>query len=151
MFGGSGLNSKLNQKIREQEGLTYGGYSGLVQRDNVNLITAGFSATADKYELAEEIFKNEWLNVGKNGFTEYELQSAKKYLTASYNLRFASTIGIAEMLAHMQRYDLGLDFLQKRNQYVEDVTLKQLNKVAMEYFTKDILQAEIGSFKKGDN
>ena len=50
------------------------------------------------------------------------------------------------MLAYMQRYDLGLDFLQKRNQYVENVTLKQLNQVAMEYFTEELLQAEIGSF-----
>ena len=151
LFGGAGLNSKLNQKIREQEGLTYGGYSGLVLLDNANLITAGFSATSDKYEQARRIFLQEWLNIGKNGFTEYELRSAKKYLTSSYNLRFASTIGIAEMLAYMQKYDLGLDFLQKRNQYIEGVTLRQLNKVASDYFTKDMLQAEIGSFKEGEN
>lgn len=151
LFGGSGLNSKLNQKIREQEGLTYGGYSGLVLLDNANLITAGFSATPDKYAKAEKLFKQEWINVCKNGFNETDLKSAKKYLTSSYNLRFASTIGIAEMLAYMQKYDLGLDFLQKRNQYVEEVTLEQLNRVSADYFTENMLQAEIGSFNKGEN
>jgi predicted Zn-dependent peptidase len=44
-----------------------------------------------------------------------------------------------------------LDFLQKRNQYVEEVTLEQLNRVSADYFTENMLQAEIGSFNKGEN
>lgn len=151
LFGGSGLNSKLNQQIREKEGLTYGGYSALLLNDKSHLLTAGFSATPDKFTKAAEMFKKEWAKVRKNGFTQDELQSAKDYLTASYNLRFASTAGIAEMLVYMQKYDLGLDFLQKRNRYVENVDLRQLNQAAAKYFTDSILQAEIGIFEEGEN
>jgi zinc protease len=151
LFGGAGLNSRLNQRIREQEGLTYGGYSALALHDKANLVTAGFSATADKYAQADKAFKEEWLRVSAQGFTEEELQSAKNYLTASYNLRFASTSGIAEMLAAMQKYDLGLDFLQKRNEYVENVTLQQLNQAAARYFVQPMVQVEIGTFTKGED
>lgn len=150
LFGGSGLNSKLNQQIREKEGLTYGGYSVLVLRDKSDLITAGFSATKDKFIPAVKMFKNEWRKTAESGFTAEELQTAKNYLTSSYNLRFTSIAGIAEMLAYMQKYDLGLDFLQKRNGYVEAVTLEQINQVAAKYFTDKMLQAEIGIFDEGE-
>ena len=150
LFGGSGLNSRLNQQIREKEGLTYGGYSALVLNDKSDLITAGFSATKDKFVPAVEMFKAEWRKTAGKGFTAKELQTAKNYLTASYNLRFTSTAGIAEMLAYMQKYDLGLDFLQKRNGYVEKVTLDEINRAAAKYFTDKMLQAETGIFEEGE-
>lgn len=146
LFGGAGLNSRLNQRIREKEGLTYGGYSGLVINDLSDLLTAGFSATAKKFGRAETLFEKEWKKVGQRGFSSEELASAQNYLTASYNLRFASVAGIAEMLAYMQKYDLGLDFLRKRNSYVKAVTLEQLNAAAKKYFNESLLQAEIGNF-----
>ena len=148
LFGGAGLNSKLNQQIREKEGLTYGAYSALVLQDKANLIVSGFSATADKYTKAEEMFKQEWQKIRNKGFDIDELKKAKDYLIASYNLRFASTAGIAGMLVYMQRNNLGLDFLEKRNQYVESVTVEQLNEVAKKYFVEKRLQAVIGSFDK---
>lgn len=148
LFGGAGLNSKLNQQIREKEGLTYGAYSALVLQDKANLIVSGFSATADKYIKAEEMFKQEWQKIRNKGFDIDELKKAKDYLIASYNLRFASTAGIAGMLVYMQRNNLGLDFLEKRNHYVESVTVEQLNDVAKKYFVEKRLQAVIGSFDK---
>lgn len=146
LFGGAGLNSRLNQEIREKEGLTYGGYSFMTVNDKANLIWAGFSATKDKYAEAKKLFLQEWRKAGKEGFDDSELKAAKDYLTASYNLRFASTGQISDMLAYMQKYDLGIDFLQRRNRYVEDVTLQQLNDAVKKYFGGNVLQAEIGSF-----
>lgn len=151
IFGGSGLNSKLNQQIREKEGLTYGGYTALLISEKSDLLVGGFSATKDKFAKAEKMFRQEWRKIGKNGFSDDELRAAKDYLTASYNLRFASTTGIAEMLAYMQKDDLGLDFLQKRNSYIENVSLQQVNEAAKNYFNNDILQAKIGVFERGDN
>ena len=148
LFGGAGLNSRLNQRIREKEGLTYGGYSALTLNDRANLLVAGFAATPEKFARARELFLQEWQKAGETGFTEEELRAAKDYLTASYNLRFASIAGISDMLAYMQKYDLGLDFLQKRNGYVEGVTAEQLNRAAKQYFNNNLLQAGIGFFGK---
>lgn len=68
-----------------------------------------------------------------------ELEDAKDYLISSYNLRFASIDGIADMAAYMQKDDLGLDFLQKRNDYVRSVTLEDINRAIRKYFNKDML------------
>ena len=70
---------------------------------------------------------------------------------ASYNLRFASIASIADILTAMQKYNLGLDFLQKRNDYVQQVTQEQVNNAARKYFNKDkLVSVSIGSFKGRD-
>ena len=146
IFGGAGLNSRLNMEMREKEGLTYGGYSTLVLNNKANLLSVSFSTTSDNYEQAEAIFFSEWQKVRDEGFSKDELSDAKSYLISSFNLRFATTSGIAEMLAYMQLYDLEEDFLQNRNRYVQEVTLEQLNKIAEKYFTDNRLYSVIGNF-----
>ena len=146
IFGGAGLNSKLNQQIREKEGLTYGGYSSMVLMDKVNLLNVGFSTTKDNFEKAVSMFKKEWKNYAQNGFSKKDVDLAKDYLIASYNLRFASISGIADMLAMQQKMELGLDFLSKRNDYVKNVSVEDVNKAAKKYFTDKMLQAQIGTF-----
>lgn len=144
LFGGAGLNSRFNKRVREEKGLTYGGYSTLVMNDKSDIIIAGVSATKDNFEQILKLFRQEWEKIAKNGFEAKELEQAKNYLKASYNLRFASIAGIAEMLAIMQKDNLGIEFLQKRNEYVENVSLEQLNKAAKKYFSQPLLQANMG-------
>lgn len=146
IFGGAGLNSKLNQKIREKEGLTYGAYSSMILTDKVNLLTVGFSSTKDNFEKAVSMFKEEWKNYAQNGFSKEDVDFAKDYLIASYNLRFASIAGIADMLVMQQKMGLGLDFLNKRNDYVKNVSVEAVNKALKKYFTDNMLQAQIGNF-----
>lgn len=146
IFGGAGLNSKLNQKIREKEGLTYGAYSSMILTDKVNLLTVGFSSTKDNFEKAVSMFKEEWKNYAQNGFSKEDVDFAKDYLIASYNLRFASIAGIADMLVMQQKMGLGLDFLNKRNDYVKNVSVEAVNQALKKYFTDNMLQAQIGNF-----
>ncbi len=148
ILGGSGLNSRLNQKMREEENLTYGVSSWLDLNDSANILVASFAATTDKVGRAEELFDKLWREAGEKGFSEEELQKAKDYLTASHNLRFASTSGIAEMLAYMQKYDLGINFLNQRNQMVNEVTLRQLNQAAHDYFNDNFVKGKIGNINR---
>ena len=39
----------------------------------------------------------------------------------------------------MQREKLGIDFLQKRNGYIEEITLERVNRVVKKYFAPDNL------------
>ncbi len=147
ILGGSGLSSKLSQKVREEEGLTYGIYSYLVINDNAPLIVMSFSATKENYIKANKSWREVLTKFADKGINSKELQKAKDYLIGSYNLRFAAIENIAEILTAMQKYNLGLDFLQKRNEYVEKVTLKEVNQAAKKYFdVNKIVSAEIGEF-----
>lgn len=145
VLGGAGLSSRLSQAIREKEGLTYSIYSYLFPDAKSPLLKAGFSSTPDNFPRVVQMLDDEWLKFGENGITQKELDVAKNYLIASYNLRFAGTADIAEMLAYMQKENLGLDFLQKRNDYVKNVKLEDVNKVAKKFFTKNKVAANIGN------
>ncbi len=68
-------------------------------------------------------------------------------MIASYNLRFADITAISEMLVYMQKTGLGIDFLQKRNDYVAAVTAEQVNQAAARYFTPENLRMiNLGKF-----
>lgn len=134
IFGGQGLTSRLSLAAREDEALTYGIYSYLSLKDDAAFIRGGFSATPDKFARVKEIVGREWQRMAEEGVSDEEVEAAKKYLTASYNLRFASIANISAILAAMQREKLGIDFLQKRNSYVEAVTTEQVNEAAKKYF-----------------
>ncbi len=149
ILGGSGLTSRLSQEIREKRGLTYGVYSYLDLSDKAPLLMAGFATTAENYAEAEKLFAKEWNAFSKNGVSAEELAKAKNYLIASYNLRFSSISGIADILAAMQKYNLGADFLKKRNEYVKEVTLEQVNNVAKKYFDVNrLVSVSIGRFNE---
>ena len=139
ILGGAGLNSRLNQAAREKEGLTYGVYTGMELLKHAPQLVGSFSTTPQNFPRMEEIFINEWTNMGNKGITAKELQSAKNYLQSSYNLRFADIGTLSAILASMQREKLGIDFLQKRNGYIEEITLERVNRVVKKYFSPDNL------------
>lgn len=147
IWGGSGLTSKLAKEIRERQGLTYSIYSYLSLDDKAPLMLVGFSATKENFAKAKKMLINEIVNFAKNGIDEQDLIKAKNSLVASYNLRFASIQNIAQILTAMQKYNLGLDFLQKRNEYIKQINLEQVNEVIRKYFNdKKIITIEIGEF-----
>ena len=139
IFGGAGLNSRVNQAAREKEGLTYGAYSGLNLLKKSPLLVGGFSTTPGNHEAMQKIFVAEWKKMGSEGVSDKELRAAKNYLRNSYNLRFSSIEHLASILASIQREDLGINFLRKRNNYIENVTLEQVNRAAKQYFDPDKL------------
>ena len=48
----------------------------------------------------------------------------------------------------MQNENLGMDFLQKRNQYIENVTLERVNLVAKKYFSPEkLIMINLGKTK----
>lgn len=138
ILGGSGLNSRLNKVIREERGLTYGIYSTLTHSDTADLWQIYFSATPDNAQKAKEITASVYADFYQNGVTETELMSAKKGLLASFNLRFASLLNIAEMLEQIQVQNLGIDFLEKRQSFIEDVSLEAVNAAIRKYMPKTL-------------
>lgn len=144
IFGSSGLTSRLSLKARENEGLTYGIYTGLVAKEKNPLIMGTFSTTKENYPKIMKIVQEEWHKMAENGVTAAELENARRYLLASYNLRFKTVSHLAEMLTSMQDNNLGIDFLQKRNDYIRNVTLDQVNRAAARYFANDPFEMNIG-------
>ncbi len=151
VFSGGGLTSRIQKSAREDKGLTYGVYGQIINYDKADLIIGRFSSTPKNMPQLMSVLQKEWLKMGKKGITETELEQVKNYLTASEPLRYADIDNLSATLAYMQKKKLGLDYLQKRNDYINNVTLKDINRVARQYFTKDNLRfMTIGEIEKGE-
>lgn len=135
ILGSSGLTSRLSIRMREEQGLTYGVYTYLTMKDFSALIEGEFSVAPQDYDKAKAMFEQEWLKMGNNGISAKELELAKKSLIDSFNLRFAETSALADMLVLMQKHNLGTDFLDNRNDYIQNVGLEQVNAAAKKYFS----------------
>ncbi len=139
ILGGGGFTSRLTDEVRERRGLTYGISSFLVNFDHANLLMVSSSMSNANVAQALELIRLEWRRLADAGVTAEELDDAKTFLTGSFPLRFTSTDRIASILLGMQLEDLGIDFLDRRNQEVEAVTLADANRVAAQLYDADAL------------
>ncbi|MHA1554393.1 MAG: insulinase family protein, partial [Alphaproteobacteria bacterium] len=68
------------------------------------------------------------------GPTEAELQEAKNYLIGSYPLRFTTSSRIAGQLLGIQLDDLGIDYVDRRNEMIDDLTIEDVSAAAARLF-----------------
>ena len=73
-----------------------------------------------------------------------ELEDAKRYLTGSYALRFSSSAKIAEILLGLQLEGLDIDYIDKRNQLIEAVTLADIKRVSKLIKPDDLVITIVG-------
>ncbi|MAG23641.1 MAG: peptidase M16, partial [Rhodospirillaceae bacterium] len=59
-----------------------------------------------------------------------ELRDSKTYLTGAFPLRLTSTGRIADILTTLQYLDLGIDYLDRREELIHSVTLDDTRRVA---------------------
>ncbi len=130
VVGGGGFSSRLMDEVREKRGLTYGIGSSLQSFEHANLITVSGSTVNDKAAEAISVTKQIWGDVAQNGITESELRDAQTYLTGSFPLQFTNNGAIAGLLLQVQRDDLGIDYLNKRNDLLNAVTISDVKRVA---------------------
>ncbi len=139
IIGGGGFSSRLTEEVREKRGLAYSVYTYLSPMTNAGLYAGGV-ATANKHvNQSVKVIKEVLSDVAKNGPTAEELENAKKYLTGSYALRFDTSPKIASQLLWIQIEDLGMDYIEKRNERVDAITLDDLKRVAKKLLKPDNL------------
>ncbi|WP_439140411.1 M16 family metallopeptidase [Roseicyclus sp.] len=130
ILGGGGFRSRLMTEVREERGLTYGIGSFLSLADLSPGLLGQFSSSNDLVGQAIEVVKEQWADLATNGVSQEELDTAIRYMTGEYPLRFDGNGTIAGILAAMQSDDIPVDYVTNRNAYVEAVTLADVRRVA---------------------
>ena len=130
ILGGGGFFSKLTTEIREKKGLVYSVYSYLYRYDKYNFFSGGAETSNKNVDKVIKIIKEELMKVKKKGVTEEELKNAKNYLINSYVLRLDSNRKVASILLNTQMDGLNTDFFEKRNDYINSVSLEDIKKIA---------------------
>ncbi len=139
ILGGGGFESRLMQEVREKRGLTYGIGTYLVPKDHAELVLGSVASENGAIAEAIEVIRAEWDGIATQGITQEELDAAKTYITGEYPLRFDGNGPIAEILVGMQVQGLPTEYVSNRNDYINAVTLDEINRVASELYTADDL------------
>jgi zinc protease len=149
VLGGGGFSSRLYDEVREKRGLAYSVYSYMSPMDAAAVHAGGVSTENSRVGESLAVIRAEWDRMRDGGVTEEELKDAKTYLTGSFPLRFTSTNRIARMLVGMQYNDLGIDYIDRRNAYIEAVTKDDIARVAKALLKTDALTFVIVGDPKG--
>jgi len=139
ILGGGGFSSRLTQEIREARGLVYSVSSYLYPTDLAPIWLGGLGTSNASVTEALDVVQSEVRRMADGDISEQELADAKTYLTGSFPLRLTSNDRIAGLLVSMQVSDLGIDYLDNRNDFIEAVTLDDLKRVAARLYDPDNL------------
>lgn len=139
VLGAGGFESRLMTEVREERGLTYGIRSFLVPKFHAELMLGTVASSNETIAEAIEVTRNEWALMANEGMTAEELAVAKTYLTGEYPLRFDGNAEIAKIMVGMQMIELSPDYVVNRNDFIEAVTLEDVNRVAAELLRPDDL------------
>ena len=139
ILGGGGFSSRLYEEVREKRGLAYSVYSYLNPLDRAALVMGGVATQNARVVESLDLIRAEWQRIGTEGPTAEELAHAKRYLTGSFPLRMSSSGRISRILLGIQIEDLGSDYLEKRNSFIEAVSLEDAKRVATRLYNAEAL------------
>ncbi|HEX6110984.1 MAG TPA: pitrilysin family protein [Geminicoccaceae bacterium] len=139
ILGGGGFGSRLTEEVREKRGLAYSVYSYLYPMDHAPLWLGGVGTANAAVNESIRLVRAEVARMAAGDVDAATLADAKTYITGSFPLRLTSNDQIASMLVSMQVNDLGIDYLERRNDYIEAVTLADVRRVAERLYDPDQL------------
>ena len=139
VLGAGGFESRLMTEVREKRGLTYGISSFLVPKFHAEMVLGTVASSNATIAEAIAVTRSEWARMASEGMTADELAVAKTYLTGEYPLRFDGNAEIAKIMVGMQITGLPPEYVINRNDYVEAVTLEEINRVAARLLRPDDL------------
>jgi zinc protease len=139
ILGGGGFSSRLMEEVREKRGLAYSVYSNLYPFQHGAVFVGNVATKNEAVGQSLEVIESELRRIAEHGPTEVELADAKSYLTGAYALRFDSSSSIANQLLWIQIEELGIDYVEKRNELIEAVTLGDIKRVAKRLIDADRL------------
>jgi zinc protease len=131
-LGGDGLISRLARGVRQEKGLVYSIGTGLDVKRGSALITGQLATrNASAADAVTEV-KHVLEETRAKGLTTQECDDARTYVLGSQLLRLDSSSDVAGTLLMMQVYDLGEDYLEKRESYFNKVSCADVNALAAE-------------------
>jgi len=139
IIGGGGFSSRLMEEVREKRGLAYSVHSNLFPHQHGAVFVGNVATQNERVGQSLEVIESELRRLAEEGPSAEELAGAKSYLTGAYALRFESSSSIANQLLWIQIEDLGIDYIDRRNTLIENVSLDDIRRVAKRLIEADRL------------
>ena len=139
ILGGGGFASRTLDSIRNERGLAYSVYSYFSAEKGHGTFELVMQTKNDTALEAIRIAKAEIHRMREELVTEGELSDAKDYLTGSFPLRFDTNRRVANFLAQVEYFQLGLDYPERYPDLIRKVTREDVRRVAQTYLKPEKL------------
>jgi zinc protease len=137
ILGAGGFSSRLMNAIRVRRGLAYSvhsAYHAHKARGSFMVVLQTQNSTAVQ---AVRLAIDEIEKIRKEGVTEQELSTAKKYLIGNFPLQMITRDSFARFIAQVEYYNLGKDYYAGYPSYIESVTRQEVQQAARAYLHPD--------------
>jgi len=139
ILGGGGFSSRTLDSIRNERGLAYSVYSYFSAEKGHGTFELVMQTKNETALEAIRIAKAEIRRMREDLVTEEELSDAKDYLTGSFPLRFDTNRKVANFLAQVEYFQLGLDYPDRYADLIRKVTREDVQHVAQKYLKPEAL------------
>jgi zinc protease len=149
ILGGGGFSSRAMDSIRNEKGLAYSVYSHFSaerMRGEFQLVMQTKNETARE---AIQIAKQEIGRIREALVSEQELGDAKDFLTGSFPLRLDTNRKVANFLAQVEYFQLGLDYPERYADLIRRITRDDVARVARQYLQPEkLITVIVGNLQK---
>ncbi len=151
MLGGGFLNSRLANRVRQQEGLSYSIRSSLTA-DSQDPV-AGFSvyaiAAPENIEKVKKAVAEELNRAVKDGFTAEEVEAAKKGYLESLKVQRSQDGSLLGLLSSYMYIERDVDWLNKWEAKINSLSAKEIQDALSRHVKPaDMVVVTSGTFKK---
>lgn len=139
ILGGGGFSSRAMDSIRNERGLAYSVYSYFSAEKSHGSFQFVMQTKNETAEEAIRIAKDEIERIRAQPVSTAELSDAKDYLIGSFPLRWDTNRKVANFLAQVEFFELGLDYPERYAELIGKVTADDVQRVARQYLKPDRL------------
>ncbi len=154
ILGGGFLNSRIAERLRQKDGVSYGAGAGFQADHNKNdqnssLILYAIYAPSN-YEKVQQGFKEELDRYIKDGITEDELKDAVNGWVQEENVSRAKDGELAGLINNNIFYNRSMEFQKELEEKVKSLTVAKVNKAIKTYIKpyKEWTVVNAGDYKK---
>ena len=137
ILGVFGLMGRLGENVRDEQGLAYYSFSRVHGGTGPGPWRVVAGANPVNVERAITSIRAEIRRICEEPVGEQELADNKAFITGSLPLRLETNGGVARTILSMERYGLGLDYLQRYGGLIGGITSERVQAVAQRWLDPD--------------
>ena len=149
ILGGGGFSSRAMDAIRNERGLAYSVYSYFSAERSHGTFQFVLQTKNETVQEALRMARAEILRIREHPVTDQELADAKDYLTGSFAIRLDTNRKLANFLAQVEYFRLGLDYPERYTALIKNVSRNDVQRAAQHYLHPDkLITVIVGNEKK---
>lgn len=137
ILGRFGMMGRLGDNVREKQGLAYYAYSALEAGEGPGpwMAIAGVSPATVARTIDSIVHEIDRMR--EELVADEELTDSQAFMTGVLPLRLETNQGVADTLSDIERFGLGLDYLNRYPDFINQVTAAEIRAAAQQYLTLD--------------